>query len=102
MAHIACWKSIANTLAMTHGQRLEIGPSAGDGWKYRMRWVITGDGDRSLSTPLTRYDTGAGTPRESHDRCAWTELDRSDSTDCDLLVMAVRRRGDSMLVVRGW
>ena len=29
--------------------------SAGDGYTYLLRTVAAGDGDRSLSTPLTRY-----------------------------------------------
>lgn len=36
--------------------------SAGDGYKYLLRTVVAGDGDRSLSTPLTRYYAEAGTP----------------------------------------
>lgn len=36
--------------------------SAGDGYKYLLRTVAAGDGDRSLSTPLTRYYTEEGTP----------------------------------------
>lgn len=36
--------------------------SAGDGYKYLLRSVATGDGDRSLSTPLTRYYAEGGTP----------------------------------------
>ncbi len=36
--------------------------SAGDGYKYLLKSVAAGDGDRSLSTPLTRYYTDAGTP----------------------------------------
>ena len=36
--------------------------SAGDGYKYLLRTVATGDGDRALSTPLTRYYTEEGTP----------------------------------------
>ncbi|KAA9111640.1 relaxase domain-containing protein [Microbacterium rhizomatis] len=36
--------------------------SAGDGYKYLLRTVATGDGDRMLSTPLTRYYTEEGTP----------------------------------------
>ncbi|CAG7621490.1 hypothetical protein LEUCIP111803_02434 [Leucobacter soli] len=36
--------------------------SAGDGYKYLLRSVVTGDGDRSLSTPLTRYYAEAGNP----------------------------------------
>lgn len=36
--------------------------SAGDGYKYLLRTVATGDGDRVLSTPLTRYYTDEGTP----------------------------------------
>lgn len=36
--------------------------SAGDGYKYLLRTVAAGDGDRHLSTPLTRYYNVAGTP----------------------------------------
>lgn len=36
--------------------------SAGDGYKYLLRTVAAGDGDRSLSTPLTRYYNAEGTP----------------------------------------
>ncbi|WP_422934252.1 MobF family relaxase [Sinomonas sp. P47F7] len=36
--------------------------SAGDGYRYLLRTVAAGDGDRSLSTPLTRYYTAEGTP----------------------------------------
>lgn len=36
--------------------------SAGRGCEYLLRTVAAGDGDRSLSTPLTRYYTEAGTP----------------------------------------
>ncbi|MGC0142660.1 MobF family relaxase [Pseudactinotalea sp. Z1732] len=36
--------------------------SAGDGYKYLLRTVAAGDGDRSLSTPLTRYYAEAGSP----------------------------------------
>ncbi|OSM42070.1 hypothetical protein BCY76_016700 [Nesterenkonia sp. PF2B19] len=36
--------------------------SAGDGYKYLLRTVAAGDGDRSLSTPLTRYYAEEGTP----------------------------------------
>lgn len=36
--------------------------SAGDGYKYLIRTVAAGDGDRALSTPLTRYYAEAGTP----------------------------------------
>lgn len=36
--------------------------SAGDGYQYLLRSVVAGDGDRSLSTPLTRYYAEAGTP----------------------------------------
>ncbi|MFI5623465.1 MobF family relaxase [Nocardioides sp. NPDC051685] len=35
---------------------------AGDGYKYLLRSVAAGDGNRSLSTPLTRYYAEAGTP----------------------------------------
>lgn len=36
--------------------------SAGDGYKYLLRTVAAGDGDRPLSTPLTRYYAESGTP----------------------------------------
>lgn len=36
--------------------------SAGDGYQYLLRSVVAGDGDRRLSTPLTRYYSEAGTP----------------------------------------
>lgn len=36
--------------------------SAGDGYKYLLRTVAVGDGDRDLSTPLTRYYSVDGTP----------------------------------------
>ncbi|WP_114906688.1 MobF family relaxase [Ornithinimicrobium murale] len=36
--------------------------SAGDGYKYLLRTVAAADGDRSLSTPLTRYYVEEGTP----------------------------------------
>lgn len=35
--------------------------SAGDSYKYLLRTVAVADGDRSLSTPLTRYYAEAGT-----------------------------------------
>ena len=36
--------------------------SAGDGYKYLLRSVAAADGDRLLTTPLTRYYAEAGTP----------------------------------------
>ncbi len=36
--------------------------SAGDGYKYLLRTVAAADGDRSLSTPLTRYYNAEWTP----------------------------------------
>lgn len=36
--------------------------SAGDGYKYLLRTVAAADGDRSLSTPLTRYYAEKGSP----------------------------------------
>ena len=36
--------------------------SAGDGYRYLLRTVAAADGNRSLSTPLTRYYMEAGTP----------------------------------------
>lgn len=35
---------------------------AGDGYKYLLRTVAAADGERPLSTPLTRYCAEAGTP----------------------------------------
>ena len=36
--------------------------SAGDGYKYLLKTVAAADGDRPLSTPLTRYFIEEGTP----------------------------------------
>lgn len=36
--------------------------SAGDGYRYLLRTVAAADGDRALSTPLTRYYAEKGTP----------------------------------------
>jgi len=36
--------------------------SAGDGYKYLLRTVAAADGNRPLSTPLTRYYMEEGTP----------------------------------------
>ncbi|MFT8396637.1 MobF family relaxase [Propionibacterium sp.] len=36
--------------------------SAGDGYKYLLKSVAAGDGDRNLSTPLTRYYAEVGSP----------------------------------------
>lgn len=36
--------------------------SAGDGYKYLLRTIAAGDGERPLSTPLTRYYSAQGTP----------------------------------------
>ncbi len=36
--------------------------SAGGGYRYLLRTVAAGDGDQSLSTPLTRYYAEAGIP----------------------------------------
>jgi conjugative relaxase-like TrwC/TraI family protein len=36
--------------------------SAGSGYRYLLRSVVAGDGNRSLSTPLTRYYSEVGTP----------------------------------------
>src|SRR5665811_593999 len=35
--------------------------TAGNGYKYVLKTVVAGDGDRSLSTPLTRYYAGETT-----------------------------------------
>ena len=36
--------------------------SAGSGYQYLLRSVAAGDGNRTLSTPLTQYYSEAGTP----------------------------------------
>ena len=36
--------------------------SAGDGYKYLLKSVAAGDGNRDLVTPLTRYYAETGTP----------------------------------------
>lgn len=36
--------------------------SAGHGYKYLLKTVVVGDGERDLSTPLTRYYAETGTP----------------------------------------
>ena len=36
--------------------------SAGDGYRYLLKSVAAGDGDRNLSTPLTRYYAEVGSP----------------------------------------
>ena len=51
--------------------------TAGDGYKYLLKSVVYGDGDRALSTPLTRYYAEAGTP--AHD--AFVLLDRFSEDD---------------------
>lgn len=43
--------------------------SAGNGYKYLLRSVAASDGDRSLSTPLTRYYAEQGTPRGRKGSC---------------------------------
>lgn len=45
--------------AMTVSMRVM---SVGDGFRYLLRTVVAGDGDRLLSTPLTRYYSAEGTP----------------------------------------
>jgi hypothetical protein len=50
---------IAEGRAVTVSMRVM---SAGDGYKYLLRTVAAGDGERSPSTPLTRYYSAQGTP----------------------------------------
>lgn len=47
------------------------GMSAGDGYKYLLRSIAAGDGDRSLSTPLTRYYAEAATLRAAGSAQPW-------------------------------
>lgn len=49
----------AHLVGMTVSMRVM---SAGDGYEYLLRTVAAGDGNRDLSTPLTRYYTEEGTP----------------------------------------
>ena len=48
--------------------------SAGDGYKYLLRTIAAADGDRSLSTPLTRYYSEEGTPPGTWMGSAWPAL----------------------------
>jgi len=36
--------------------------TAGTGYRYLMQTVAIGDGDRAMSTPLTRYYAESGAP----------------------------------------
>src|SRR5690625_6297444 len=36
--------------------------SSGKGYEYLLKSVVVGDGDREMSSPLTRYDTESGCP----------------------------------------
>ena len=51
--------------------------SAGDGYRYLLRTVVAGDGDRALSSPLTRYYAEAGTPPGRWIGSGVASLDRS-------------------------
>lgn len=56
-----------STTSLTEERRFRVSVSmrvmsAGDGYKYLLRTVAAADGDRPLSTPLTRYYAEAGTP----------------------------------------
>lgn len=63
--HASCrsrWRTfpmIREVRAVTVSMRVM---SAGDGYKYLLRTVAAGDGERPLSTPLTRYYSAEGTP----------------------------------------
>lgn len=50
---------LVHLVCMTVSMRLM---SAGDGYKYLLRTIAAADGDRSLSTPLTRYYAEEGMP----------------------------------------
>ncbi|GAA1487428.1 hypothetical protein GCM10009626_01740 [Brachybacterium sacelli] len=47
--------------------------SAGDGYKHLLRSVAAADGDRSLSTPLTRYYVEESTPWGRKSNCALSD-----------------------------
>lgn len=80
--------------------------SAGDGVRYLMRTVAAGDGDRGLSTRLTRYYAEEGTPWGGESNCVWIgwfavmtlypeySLDRSLSRDLRYTMCEPFRRGD--------
>lgn len=59
------WPDIARSNVGVHLPCMTVSMrvmSAGDGYKYLLRSVAAADGDRSLSTPLTRYYAETGTP----------------------------------------
>lgn len=58
-ARIARRAAKAHLMTVTVSMRVM---SAGKGYDYFLRTVAAGDGDRSLTGPLTRYYTEAGTP----------------------------------------
>nr|WP_262493395.1 relaxase domain-containing protein [Flaviflexus equikiangi] len=55
--------------------------SAGDGYKYLLKTVAAADGDRPLSTPLTRYFIKEGTPP-----CRWLSKGVSSLGKVELVV----------------
>ena len=42
--------------------------SSGKGYEYLLKSVVVGDGDREMSSPLTRYYTESGCPRKVSSR----------------------------------
>jgi hypothetical protein len=65
---------LEGSVKMTVSMRLM---TAGNGCKYLLTSVATGDGDRALSTSLTRYYTEAGCPQWSKSSCACSRLGSS-------------------------
>ncbi|GAA2099147.1 hypothetical protein GCM10009841_12880 [Microlunatus panaciterrae] len=57
--------------------------SAGDGYKYLLKTIAAADGDRPLSTPLTRYYVAAGTPPGHWLGLGVTSLGRGELTAGD-------------------
>ncbi|HQE47266.1 MAG TPA: MobF family relaxase [Rhodoglobus sp.] len=57
--------------------------SAGDGYKYLLKTIAAADGNRPLSTPLTRYYAAAGTPPGRWLGTGVTSLGRGELTAGD-------------------
>ena len=68
--------------------------SAGDGYKYLLRTVAAGDGDRSLSTPLTRYYAEEGSPPGRWLGAGVAALAGGESPGADVLDREAEPAGD--------
>lgn len=62
---VACGARVIGVHLCSDGGRMTVSMrvmSAGDGYRYLLKSVVAADGDRALSTPLTRYYLEEGTP----------------------------------------